>query len=137
MLLSIHIWWKSKRTMENDTCFHISKIQSTSTKQLETFDQQVMPSNKQIIGAIHYCSKGNHNTMKPKTQENIKGATNKLPFLVAKFLQIIDRIELRNSPLECKEREEVMVHNRGDEMQKGKKCGQGEMAMDSLIHSKP
>jgi hypothetical protein len=31
--------------------------------------------------------------MKPKTQENIKGATNNLPFLVVKVLQIIDRIE--------------------------------------------
>jgi hypothetical protein len=50
--------------------------------------------------------------VKPKTQENIKGATNSLPFLVPKLLQIIGRIELRSSPLECKEREEVMVHKK-------------------------
>lgn len=56
--------------------------------------------------------KGDHNIVKPKTQENIKGATNSLPFLVPKLLQIIGRIELRSSPLECKEREEVMVHKK-------------------------
>ncbi len=107
------------------------------TKQHETFDQQVMPSNKQIIGAAHYYLKGNHNTMKLKTQENIKGATNNIPFLVAELLQIIGRIELHNSPLECKERKDVMVHNRGDNMHKGKKCGQWEMTIDSSIHNKP
>ncbi len=114
--------------------FASQEFNQRSTKHHETFDQQVMPSNKQRTGATHYYLKGDHNTVKPKTQENIKGATNNLPFLVAELLQIIGRIKLHNSPLECKERKEVMVHNRGDEMQKGKKMwtmGNDDLFIDS------
>ncbi len=111
-----YIYEKTNTKCKMIHAFASQEFNWRSTEQHETFDQQFMPSNKQRTRTTHYYLKEDHNKVKPKTQENKKATTNNLPFFVAKLLQIIGRIELRNSMLECKEKKEVMVHNRGEEM---------------------
>jgi hypothetical protein len=53
--------------VQDNTCFFVSKFNQHSIGQHETFDQQVLPSNKERTREAHYYSRGNHITMKPKT----------------------------------------------------------------------
>jgi hypothetical protein len=47
--------------------FSFQKFNQHSIGQHETFDQQVLPSNKERTREAHNYSRGNHITMKPKT----------------------------------------------------------------------